>query len=237
MHGMQTELGASHAWVAPAEGDDATDGQQGYLGATTEWDDAAAVWRVARLVRGAAGDPDGAAPLARPGAILKEGDALRAINHTPLSKSRPPEVALALLAGKEIFLTIGGGGGGGGGAGPSDYRGGGGGGGGGGGRRGGGKGKAVARDDDDDDDDDDGRGGGRRGRKGRGRKGGGGGGRTVRVRVAGAAAARRLHYLEWVASNRRAVHEKSGGRCGYLHMADMEERGYEDFARLLGRGE
>ena len=154
MHGMQTELGASHAWVAPAEGDDATDGQQGYLGATTEWDDAAAVWRVARLVRGAAGDPDGAAPLARPGAILKEGDALLAINHTPLSKSRPPEVALALLAGKEIYLTIGGGGGGG--AGPSDYRGGGG----GGGRRGGGKGKAVARDDDDDDDDDDGRGGG-----------------------------------------------------------------------------
>ena len=46
-----------------------------------------------------------------------------------------------------------------------------------------------------------------------------------------AAAARRLHYLEWVASNRRAVHEKSGGRCGYLHMADMEEGGYEDFSR------
>ena len=30
---------------------------------------------------------------------------------------------------------------------------------------------------------------------------------------------------------KRQVHEKSGGRCGYLHMADMEEGGYEDFSR------
>ena len=34
-------------------------------------------------------------------------------------------------------------------------------------------------------------------------------------------------WLAW----RAQVAEASGGRVGYLHMADMEESGYEDFAR------
>jgi tricorn protease len=39
-------------------------------------------------------------------------------------------------------------------------------------------------------------------------------------------------YREWVETNRRAVHEASGGRLGYVHIPDMGARGYAEFHRL-----
>jgi tricorn protease len=39
-------------------------------------------------------------------------------------------------------------------------------------------------------------------------------------------------YREWVEANRRYVHEKSGGRVGYVHIPDMGGYGYAEFHRL-----
>lgn len=39
-------------------------------------------------------------------------------------------------------------------------------------------------------------------------------------------------YREWVESNRRRVHEATGGRVGYVHIPDMGAAGYAEFHRL-----
>jgi tricorn protease len=44
---------------------------------------------------------------------------------------------------------------------------------------------------------------------------------------------RRLRYQDWVAGNRRAVRELSGGRLGYLHIPDMVGHGWAHFSRDL----
>ncbi len=40
-----------------------------------------------------------------------------------------------------------------------------------------------------------------------------------------------LRYREWVAQNRRYVHEKTDGKVGYVHIPDMGRRGYAEFHR------
>ena len=42
---------------------------------------------------------------------------------------------------------------------------------------------------------------------------------------------RSARYREWVESNRRTVHELSGGRVGYIHIPDMSGNGYAEFHR------
>ena len=42
---------------------------------------------------------------------------------------------------------------------------------------------------------------------------------------------RPARYREWVARNRAAVHDASGGRVGYVHVPDMGPRGYAEFHR------
>ncbi len=42
---------------------------------------------------------------------------------------------------------------------------------------------------------------------------------------------RMLRYREWVENNRQEVHEKSGGRLGYLHIPDMMPAGFAEFHR------
>lgn len=41
----------------------------------------------------------------------------------------------------------------------------------------------------------------------------------------------KLRYREWVENNRRWVHEKSGGRIGYVHIPNMGPFGYSEFHR------
>jgi len=41
-----------------------------------------------------------------------------------------------------------------------------------------------------------------------------------------------LIYRDWVEQNRRYVHEKSGGKLGYIHVPDMGPRGFAEFHRL-----
>ncbi|MCY0886413.1 MAG: PDZ domain-containing protein, partial [Firmicutes bacterium] len=40
-----------------------------------------------------------------------------------------------------------------------------------------------------------------------------------------------LYYRAWVEANRRRVHERSGGRVGYVHVPDMGPRGFAEFHR------
>jgi tricorn protease len=40
-----------------------------------------------------------------------------------------------------------------------------------------------------------------------------------------------VRYREWVEANRRLVHERTGGRVGYVHMPDMGANGYAEFHR------
>eukprot|EP00965_Chrysotila_dentata_P234726 6200350-Pleurochrysis_carterae.AAC.1 len=46
---------------------------------------------------------------------------------------------------------------------------------------------------------------------------------------------RRARYLDWVLRNREFVRKRCGAAVGYVHMADMEERGFEDFSRGAAR--
>lgn len=41
----------------------------------------------------------------------------------------------------------------------------------------------------------------------------------------------KARYREWVASNRRYVHEASGGQVGYVHVPDMGPEGFSEFHR------
>jgi tricorn protease len=57
----------------------------------------------------------------------------------------------------------------------------------------------------------------------------GGGRRTAVVRALGSEVPAR--YREWVEGNRRAVHEASGGKAGYIHIPDMGNDGFAEFHR------
>ncbi|MEN3307448.1 MAG: tricorn protease [Micromonosporaceae bacterium] len=53
--------------------------------------------------------------------------------------------------------------------------------------------------------------------------------RTVTVRALDDE--RPARYRDWVEANRALVHERTGGRVGYLHMPDMQGHGYAEFHR------
>jgi len=53
--------------------------------------------------------------------------------------------------------------------------------------------------------------------------------RTVLVRALASEA--QLRYRAWVDQNRRIVHERTGGRVGYLHVPDMGPWGFSEFHR------
>ncbi|MEO8836651.1 MAG: S41 family peptidase, partial [Caldimonas sp.] len=43
-----------------------------------------------------------------------------------------------------------------------------------------------------------------------------------------------VYYRQWVEKNRAWVHERSGGRVGYLHVPDMQAAGFAEFHRYFG---
>jgi len=53
--------------------------------------------------------------------------------------------------------------------------------------------------------------------------------RVVTIKVLGGEG--ELRYREWVAQNRKYVHEKTDGKVGYVHIPDMGSRGYAEFHR------
>jgi len=101
------ELGTSHAYVLPADGDDDDDDDRevGLLGADLHRD-AGGRWTVTRVLPGETSDPKARSPLAAPGAQVRVGDTLLAIDGRPLDGAGPGPLLVG-AAGKPVELTIG----------------------------------------------------------------------------------------------------------------------------------
>jgi tricorn protease len=104
------ELGTSHAYVVAASwasggghsgnGDSAA----GLLGADLDRD-ADGGWRIARVVPGESSDPLARSPLAGPGAQVRAGDRIVAVDGQPVGPAGPGPL-LAGTSGKPVELTI-----------------------------------------------------------------------------------------------------------------------------------
>jgi tricorn protease len=57
------------------------------------------------------------------------------------------------------------------------------------------------------------------------------GGEQVTATVRAIGDERPARYRDWVEANRAVVHERTGGRVGYLHVPDMGSRGFAEFHR------
>ncbi|MGO9081940.1 MAG: S41 family peptidase [Streptosporangiaceae bacterium] len=107
------ELGTSHAYVAGAGASPWTgpDGaaigrlQPGLLGADLRRGEDGR-WQVARVLPGESSDPRARSPLAAPGAGVRPGDALLAVDGQPVTAAGPGPL-LGGTAGKPVELTIG----------------------------------------------------------------------------------------------------------------------------------
>jgi tricorn protease len=99
------ELGTSHAYVLPAGGGDDEPRRLGLLGADLERD-ADGRWTVTRVLPGETSDPQARSPLAAPGAQVRPGDTLLAIDGRSLDGAGPGPLLVG-AAGKPVQLTIG----------------------------------------------------------------------------------------------------------------------------------
>jgi tricorn protease len=98
------ELGTSHAYVYAAP--QPTQAQPvGLLGADLERD-AAGRWRVARVLPGESSDPRARSPLATPGAMIRSGDAIIAVDGRPVDPLTGAAPLLVGAAGKAVELTV-----------------------------------------------------------------------------------------------------------------------------------
>ena len=59
----------------------------------------------------------------------------------------------------------------------------------------------------------------------------GSGERHVQIQTVGSEM--RIRYRDWVEANRAYVHQKSGGKLGYVHIPDMGANGYAEFHRYF----
>ncbi|MER6396145.1 PDZ domain-containing protein [Kitasatospora sp. NPDC001603] len=100
------ELGTSHAYVQPYGIHTEAARRQGKLGADLVKD--GEVWRIARILPGESSDPRARSPLAAPGAAVRPGDAVLAVNGRPVDATAGPAPLLAGTAGQPVELTVAG---------------------------------------------------------------------------------------------------------------------------------
>ncbi|MDQ4500838.1 S41 family peptidase [Sinomonas sp. ASV322] len=100
LHG---ELGTSHAYVTPALATEPGAGGQGRLGGEFDYDRG---WVVRRVLASESSDPLATSPLAAPGAGVRAGDRLLAVDGVPLTPEFGPAMALVGAAGKTVELTM-----------------------------------------------------------------------------------------------------------------------------------
>ncbi|MEU3251183.1 S41 family peptidase [Streptomyces sp. NPDC006997] len=105
---LQGELATSHAYERGGDhGRPAgPDGGHGRLG--VDWAPEPGPhggWRIARVVRGEAWNPEGASPCGLPGVDVRGGDEVVAVDGHPVGPLGPGEL-LAGLAGREVELTV-----------------------------------------------------------------------------------------------------------------------------------
>jgi C-terminal processing protease CtpA/Prc len=103
---MLAELRCSHVWEEAGRDDSAPPEQlPGVLGADFEWCSAAGGYRLVHIVRGDVWDAQRGGPLARPGAVMKVGDVLVAVDGRSLGPDWPPERSLIGCALQEVQLA------------------------------------------------------------------------------------------------------------------------------------
>ncbi|NUP73052.1 MAG: peptidase S41, partial [Sinomonas sp.] len=100
LHG---ELGTSHAYVTPALASEPGAGGQGRLGGEFDFDEG---WVVRRVLASESSDPLATSPLAAPGAGVRSGDRLLAVDGVQLTPEFGPAMALVGAAGKTVELTM-----------------------------------------------------------------------------------------------------------------------------------
>ncbi|WP_406406018.1 S41 family peptidase [Streptomyces sp. NBC_01643] len=165
---VQGELGTSHAYVTPPGGRHDDTSRQGLLGADISRTDDGH-WRIDRILPSETSDPAARSPLAAPGAAVRAGDAILAVDGQEIDPLTGPGPLLTGSAGKPVELTVE----------PAD------------------------------------------------------GGNLRHVVVVPTADEEALRYHAWVADRRAYVHERSGGRLGYLHVPDMVGSGWAQLHRDL----
>ncbi|MHA4813994.1 S41 family peptidase [Streptomyces aculeolatus] len=105
---VQGELNTSHAYVVPpggGTGAGAPERRQGLLGADiTRGDDGS--WRVERILPSETSDPYARSPLAAPGAAVRPGDAIAAVDGRPVDPLAGPAPLLVGSAGKPVELSV-----------------------------------------------------------------------------------------------------------------------------------
>ncbi|MEE1787931.1 PDZ domain-containing protein [Streptomyces sp. SP17BM10] len=100
------ELATSHAYVMPYGLHTEAARRQGLLGADLVKD--GDLWRIARILPGESSDPRARSPLAAPGAAIRPGDAVLAVNGRPVDPVTGPAPLLAGTAGQPVELTVAG---------------------------------------------------------------------------------------------------------------------------------
>ncbi|SDK61576.1 S41 family peptidase [Streptomyces indicus] len=99
------ELGTSHAYVTPYGGYGSSDTRQGLLGADISRHEDGS-WRIDRILPSETSDPYARSPLAAPGAAVRAGDAIVAVDGRPVDPLRGPGPLLVGSAGKAVELTV-----------------------------------------------------------------------------------------------------------------------------------
>jgi tricorn protease len=101
---LQGETGTSHAYVFPVGGGTPANRLQGLLGAdlVREGDR----WLIARVLPGESSDPRARSPLAAPGANVRAGDAVTAVDGRPVDPTAGPAPLLVGAAGRPVELTV-----------------------------------------------------------------------------------------------------------------------------------
>ncbi|MDX2114288.1 MAG: PDZ domain-containing protein [Planctomycetota bacterium] len=105
---MISELNVGHAYYRPGDQDTGPSTPVGLLGADFELvtTEGITAYRIARIVGGAAWDPDGRSPLAEPGVDARNGQFILAVNGAPIDVSRDIHAALIGAAGKPTSITL-----------------------------------------------------------------------------------------------------------------------------------
>jgi tricorn protease len=106
---MISELNIGHAYLTgPGDVEESPTVGVGLLGADFELDatGAAPAYKITRIYRGGDWDSDAVGPLSQPGANVKEGEYLLAVNGVPIDTSKDPWAALIGTVGKVTALTV-----------------------------------------------------------------------------------------------------------------------------------
>jgi tricorn protease len=103
---MIAEMSASHTYRGGGAVEQAPSRAVGYLG--VDWEVSGGAYRIKKIIRGAPWDSETRSPLDSPGAGVKEGEYVLAVNGIALDPTRDPWAPFEGLAGKTVELTVNG---------------------------------------------------------------------------------------------------------------------------------